>query len=158
MQYRLRTILLFVLVASVALAAMRSASSAWASAIVTATLLALLVSIALAIERRPFWIGFAVCGAGYFAIVMTQFPPLVVNHLATSQVVTLLAEQFQPRPVFGSQNPASPQQANLALRNWSTRDENFRTIGESIWTLIIGALGGMLIRFVARRRESAARS
>jgi hypothetical protein len=167
MQYRLRTILLLFVAASVALAAMRSASAAWASSIVTATVLAMLASIALAIGsgRRSFWIGFAVCGTGYFAVVMTPIPPQITDHLATSQAMRFLRDKFLPQPAYRMKNPPTPTASEYIAMSaegeeWNSRATNFRWIGECIWTLILGALGGVLVRFVAGRRgrESAGHS
>ena len=129
-----------------------SASSAWASAIVTATVLTLLASIALAIECRSFWIGFAVCGTGYFAIVMTPIPPQIGDHLATSKAVTLLRDQVHPYPTFNPQHDPPSETEITLVRDWDEKATNFRWIGECIWALILGTLGGMLVRLVARRR------
>ena len=160
-QFRLRTTLLFVAAVSLALAATRSATSAWASAIITMTVLTLLVSVALAIgsrgERQSFWIGFAVCGAGYFAVVLTPIAPHITEYLATSKAVSLLRDQFHPQPEYRLANPPTPTQSEIIAVNalgeeWNSRARNFRWIGESIWALILGTLGGMLVRLVARRR------
>src|SRR5437868_8447080 len=100
--FSLRTLLLFVVAASLALAAMRYATSAWASGIVTLTVLLLIASVALAGcsggVRRPFWVGFAICGIGYFALVMSPYPlaPEILETLGTSRSVVFLRDKFHP--------------------------------------------------------------
>jgi hypothetical protein len=165
-QFSLRTILLFVVAASVALAAMRFATAAWASVIVTATMLTLFASVALAVcrrgERRYFWIGFAICGTGYFVVAMTPFQ--IVEHLATSKAVTFLRDKFHPYQYLPPlKNPRDASEVATRDNLWRDHGErvaNFRWIGECVWTLILGAIGGMLVRLIAGRRieESGDRS
>ena len=101
-QFSLRAILLLFVAVSLAAAAMRFATAAWASAVVTATVLTLLVSVALAAssrgERRSFWIGFAVCGAGYFGFITTPIASEYVERLATTKAVIFLCERIHPQP------------------------------------------------------------
>jgi hypothetical protein len=156
-QFSLRTILLFVVAASVALAAMRFATAAWVSVIVTATMLTLFVSVALAVcrrgERRYFWIGFAICGTGYFAVAMTPFQ--FVEHLATSKAVTFLRDKFHPYPYLPPlKNPRDALERTTRdnlWRDYEERTANFRWIGECVWTLILATLGGMFVRSIAGR-------
>jgi hypothetical protein len=156
-QFSLRTILLFVVAASLALAAMRFATTAWASAVVTATMFMLFVSVALAVcsrgERRYFWIGFAICGTGYFAVAMTPFQ--ITEHLATSKAVIFLRDKFHPYQYLPPlKNPGDASERATRDNLWSDHQErvaNFRWIGESIWTWILGAIGGVLVRLIAGR-------
>jgi hypothetical protein len=158
-QFRLRTTLLFIVAASVALAAMRSASPAWASAIVTATVLALLVSIALAMgsrgDRRLFWIGFAVYGTGYFAVVMTPFPQQIAESLATTIAVRFLDDTIHPpTPPYQPRKPPNESEwrsYNNLFIDWTVRAEKFVLIGQCIWALILATLGGVFVRLIAGR-------
>lgn len=99
-RFSLRTLLLFVFATSLALAAMRYATTAWASSVVTVTVLTLLASFVLAAcrrgERRSFWIGIAICGTGYFVVVTSPYllAPEILRTLATSRAVALLRDNF----------------------------------------------------------------
>ena len=164
-RFRLRTLLLFIVAASFALAAMRFATAAWASAIVTATVLTLLVSIALAVctsgERRSFWIGFAICGNVYLLGVTESIkllaPEIVVN-LATTRAVAFLRESFHPqRSYMDGQSPKpllpllpsqeSSQTTSDFYDRWSDGSYhvmavNFDLIGQSIWALFSARSAG----------------
>jgi hypothetical protein len=160
-RFSLRTLLLFVVAASLALAAMRYANYAWASGVVTVTVLMLLASVTLAAtcsgEVRLYWIGFAICGVGYLLFV-TGFAnilaPELVMRLATTQSVAFLRDQFhspsdyqytevipngysQMRQTVTPQPPKRPllrSQVEKQLGNWA--DESYQTMAESF--LLIG--------------------
>jgi hypothetical protein len=183
-RFSLRTLLLFVAAASLALAAMRSANYAWASGAVTVTVLMLLASIALAAcsrgERRSYWIGFAICGGGYLLATTSLsniFAPELMVKLATSQSVVFLGEKFHPHSDYeqaekaaAAANPypaySSPPRALLpsqVLKDWNTYAEggykataiNFLLIGQCLWAMVLAALGGTLARFAASRAPSS---
>jgi hypothetical protein len=105
-RFSLRALLLSVAAMALALAAMRFANIAWASAVVTITILALLASMAVAAgrrgERRSFWIGFALCGSGYLAVITTSLDPELVLKLATTQSIAFLRDKFHPGSDFQS--------------------------------------------------------
>ena len=71
---------------------------------VTVTILTLLGSVSLALgrcgDRRAFWMGFAVCGVGYLAMVTTPFAPELVVKLATTQSIAFLRDTFHPPSDF----------------------------------------------------------
>jgi hypothetical protein len=170
---------LFVVAASLALAAMRYATPAWASVIVTATIFTLFVSIALAVcsrgERRSFWIGFAICGTGYLAVVTTPIAPEFVMRLATTRSVAFLRDEFHPPtdyqytsggngfPLTGPVAPEPPlpllpSQISKEYSYQSFTDFayetvawNFLLIGQCIWALILATLGGSLVRLIVSR-------
>lgn len=180
-QFSLRAILLLFAAASLAAAAMRFATAAWASAVVTATVLTLLVSVALAIssrgERRSYWIGFAICGGGYLAgvtSITSFFAPEVVMRLATTRSVAFLRDEFHPPssfkfttggpfstagpvapepplPLLPSQKSKSYSYQSFTDDSYETIAWNFLLIGQCIWAMILAALGGMLVRLIAGR-------
>jgi hypothetical protein len=159
-RFSLRTLLLLVGAASLALAAMRSANYVWASGVVTVTVLAFLASVVLAVtyraERRSYWIGFAICGIGYL-LAVTGFAsilaPEFVMRLATTQSLVFLRDQFHspmehqyieggsgtpfPLRTVTPQPPQLPMlrsQVSKQLGNWA--DESYQTMAESF--LLIG--------------------
>ena len=182
--------MIFIAAVSLASAAMRYSTAAWTTAVVTATLLLLLASIALAfssrIDRRPFWIGFAVCGVAYLIVVgSTGFvAPEFVLRLATTKSVEFLRDKFHPPSDFvkylpggppGTPGqrlfyaPALPLLPSQVIKNTysyqSDTDEsysaiawNFLLIGHCLWALILATLGGMLAQFAASRSSSQATS
>jgi hypothetical protein len=151
-QFSLRTILLFVVAASLALAAMRYATPAWASAIITATVFTLLLSTALAActrgDRRSFWFGFAICGIGYFAVVMTPVAPEIKEQLATTRAVTFLRDSFHPLENVASNQGYPPSPTTW---EWDQMAVSFRLIGQCLWALILATLGGSLVRWIVLR-------
>jgi hypothetical protein len=189
-QFSLRSLLIFIAAVSLVSAAMRYSTAAWTTGVVTVTVFLLLASIALAfsspIDRRPFWIGFAVCGVAYlFVVGSTGFvAPEFVLRLATTKSVEFLRDKLHPpsdfveylpggppgRPptrVFYS--PALPLLPSQVIKNTysyqSDTDErygaiawNFLLIGHCLWALLLGTLGGMLARFAASRSRSQATS
>jgi hypothetical protein len=144
-RFSLRALLLFVVAASLALAAMRYATSVWASGVVTVTVLMLLASVALAAcsrgERRSYWVGFAICGGGYLlatTCLTSVFAPEFMVKLATSQSIVFLGEKFHPHsdyeqaekaaaaanpyPYSGgySSPPRRPLLPSQVLKDWNT--------------------------------------
>jgi hypothetical protein len=163
-QFSLQALLAFIVAASLALAAMRFATTAWADAVASVTIFGLLFSIVLAAYRRPFWIGFAICGIGYFALDQMRFAPDFVDRLITKRSVDSLREMFHPQADFF---PPGWVEANLNGQGrslyfdqsavsdgnykWQEMASNFRLIGACLWIWIFATLGGMLARFVAGR-------
>ena len=82
-QFSLRALLIFVVAACFAFAAMKNATYAWTTGVVTVTVLVLIASIALAfsspIDRRPFWTGFAVCGCAVTSPLSVRLSSLLLN-------------------------------------------------------------------------------
>jgi hypothetical protein len=165
-QFSLRTLLIGVVAVAFVLAAMRSANSAWASAVVSITILWLVFSIVLAAYKQPFWIGFAICGISYFVLVESRFASEFVDRLFTTRSAASLRDLFHPQADYF---PPGWMEANLkgsgggnnfnqiAVWNgnnkWQEMAENFRLMGICLWALILAALGGLLAQFAARRRH-----
>ena len=174
-QFSLRTLLLFIVAASLALAAMRYSTSAWATGAVTLTVIILLFSAAIGAsssgDRRAFWIGFAICGSGYLVVTMS-FVPEFVERLATSQAVAFLRDRFHPPSEFQSQptlapdTPAALMPSQLGIvpgssiplwlidfgEDYKMMSAHFVLIGQCTWALILATVGGMLTQFFGGRR------
>lgn len=129
---------MFVVVAtSLGLTALRSATVVWASVIATFTFLVLLYAVVMAAYKRPFWVGFAICGAIYLGLAFTMQFRELVDLLATTKAVFLIREEYYP------DLPDNQRE----IRNVA----NFVAIGQCQWALILGALGGIVAQFAASR-------
>jgi hypothetical protein len=157
-QFSLRTLMIFIVAASLALAAMKFATSAWANVVVNVTMFGLLFSVVLAVYRRQFRIGFAICGIGYLALVESHFASDFVGRLITTRTVESLRDMFHPQADYfpagyleGSRPNISSEDVNRGSSNWSEMAANFRLIGTCLWVLILATLGGMLAQIAAGR-------
>ena len=121
-RFHLGTLVIFILLSSVGLAALRESNDIWDSNIFTLTLGVLLASILLAIhraeKRRAFWIGFALFGSAYLALSL--WGQGMLWDAATGKL----------------------------LGGWSGTTENFVRIGHSLFALLAGWLGGQLSRLL----------
>jgi hypothetical protein len=140
-QFKLRTLLLVIVAASLASAAMKFATSGWAIATVSFTVLLLLFSVVLAAYRRPFWVGFAICGIGYLMLTVMPFMSELRSFLITSELVWFLQQKIHPEAGAYSNIP-----------------EHLRLIGDCLWTLILATLGGLLAQFAAGSLNGAAKA
>ncbi len=179
-QFSLRGLLLFIAALSLTLGAMHYATAAWAVGAVNLTVLVLLVSAARSVgardNRRSFWLGFAVCGSAYLVATMS-FAPEFVEQLGTSKVVAFLRDQFHPASQFPNysplvETPAALMPSQLGINpgvsipqwysnygeDYEAMTKNFVLIGQCVWALILGTLGGMLSQFAASRPRSQATS
>jgi hypothetical protein len=100
-RFRLGTLVRFVLVLGVGLAALRESNDIWDSGVFTLALAALLVSILLAIhrtgQRRAFWLGFALFGAVYLGLSLV--PPIEAR-LITTKALAFLESRISDRPIM----------------------------------------------------------
>jgi hypothetical protein len=138
-QFSLRSLLIGVFAFSFAVAAMRFASLGWAIATVSITVLLLLFSVVLAAYRRPFWVGFAICGIGYLILTVAPFASELHGFLFTSQCMWLLQTLLHSPADY----PAAGAYGRMA--------EQFRLIGDCLWALLLASLGGMIAQFAAGR-------
>jgi hypothetical protein len=136
-QFRLRTLMIGVAAVAFGAAALRFATSGWARATVSSTILLLLFSIVLAACKRPFWVGFAICGIGYLLLMVAPFAAELRNFLITRESVWFLLEKLHPV----SDYPVG--------QTYDAVCEHFLLIGDCLWALILAALGGALARFAA---------
>ncbi len=150
-RFSLRTLMAFILVAAVGLAALRTANDLWAGRMLLAALAAVGVSILGAAlmrgRERAWWLGFAVFGGGYLAVSVgpwvddafrqklstTHWIGDLRNLMFDSSVKSLLAEKDQIReelakllPVSGNGDPVvSSLRRNLkAIDEQLTRNRN----------------------------------
>jgi hypothetical protein len=126
--------------ASLAFAAMKFATLGWAIATASVTVLLLLFSVVLAAYRRPFWVGFAICGIGYLMLAEMPFMSALRSFLITSQSVWFLLERL---------HPVTDYQFNRDAYNLLA--ERFQVITDCFSALILASVGGLLAQFAAAK-------
>jgi hypothetical protein len=156
MQFSLRQLLYATAFTGVACAALIYASALWAAAAFSLAIALLLAAIVLAYaaqgRQRAFWIGFAVCGWGYLAMLHSPIltfddsthwhgpsegPPLISSMILDRiyfDVLSLVHSQPQLDPM-GMVIPGSS--------NYPTSDHYYR-VGHSLFTLLAALAGGAL--------------
>lgn len=180
-RFKIRTLLGFVLVVAIAVAALRAADELWDSGMLGLTLLSLMTAVLLAVHRtdrrRAYWLGFALFGWIY--LVGSLIPP-VGSRLPTTMGLTFIDSKIPGRettisavfsytasPVVGytpqALNLPTSMQGNIWLWDSTTgklvpgpvgTTENFIRIGHSILALLMAFVGGHLSRHLyGRGRE-----
>jgi hypothetical protein len=90
-RFSIASLLIAILFVGFGFAALREANDTWDSSTFSITLVALLISILLAIHRtltsRAFWLGFALFGSAYLALT---FVPSIESRLITTRALTFL--------------------------------------------------------------------
>src|SRR5262245_1390595 len=111
LRFSLLTLLVAVLLISVACAAVASGSDLWAWIVVTATVLALLIATVGALylpgKRRAFAGGFAICGWGYLLLVQGPWSASVTPRLLTTVALNHLQSALHKDD--GSGQPSASQ-------------------------------------------------
>jgi hypothetical protein len=104
-RFHLGTIVIFILLFAIAIAALRESNVTWDSSIFSLTLGILLISTLLAIHRtesrRAFWLGFALSGSTYLGLSL--FPSI------ETRLITTKALAF-----FGSNVPGPDSRTSTA--------------------------------------------
>lgn len=168
-QFSLRSLLIFIVAASLALAAMRFATDAWTTAVASVTILSLLFSVVLAVYARPFCVGFVICCGGYLLALSTPIAQSFTGgRLFTTQITTYLCDAIHPKTDYSFAEPrgvpipggggytypavALPPGKIGTSQDYAKLTTNFSIIAHLLWSLILGAFGGMLAEFAAGRR------
>jgi hypothetical protein len=98
-RFRLRTLVVLIVVLGVGFAALRESNDAWAGGVFTLALTALLVSILLAIHRtgkqRAFWLGFTLFGVAYLGLSLV---PPIASRLITTRLLAYIDSKV-PRSI-----------------------------------------------------------
>jgi hypothetical protein len=161
--------MLFVMAASVCIAALRYSSPLIASLMFTAVLTILLFSLLAAFfdQYKTFWIGFVVFGWGYALLAFAPGAWIEVRpYLFTTRL--LYALHFQMHDISGSDviraNPVMNYDriiripSDTGLDSWhltSAETECFQRIGHSLSALLHGVVGGILAMILAVRARKA---
>jgi hypothetical protein len=125
-RFHIGTILIIVVFLAVGIAALREANDWWEAGVFSLAVLALLLSVLLAIHRtqrkRAFWVGFALFGCGYLAL--TVIPP-IESRLLTSKVLAFLDSKI------GRQQGVSFVVTGTNSGGWTSSDAAFPVQGLS---------------------------
>jgi hypothetical protein len=133
----LKWLLLSVVPVSFGAAALESATTAWAVAAVTVTLLAMFGTIVAAKfdarRRRPIWLGFAVFAGGYL-VVLFAAPRDIVEAMGTEKLNRLLQERCHPGVDY-------PVEQIILLRTPPADERRSRGADSAIIIALYGWLG-----------------
>jgi hypothetical protein len=161
-------LMVVVLIVGLDLAALRSPTGLWASALFTMTS-GLLVAAILGIvyrrgPRRAFWLGFALFGWTYLLVSDGPwFSAEVQPVLLTTRLIEDLYPRLHPPPTnwpppqLVAWNPlGSP--ADFPDSPWTVNHPHFRRIGHAVAAQLVAVLGGVLAcLFEATRTKKGAR-
>jgi hypothetical protein len=183
LRFHIAGLLCFVLFVGFALAALREADDLWDSAVFSTLVVALLVSVLLAIHRtqahRAFWLGFAVFGCTCLGACLI---PSIESRLLTTKLLAFVDSRLPARPVIitgqawgdmsntqggtmiqapvqgyvvAAANPGNQRIAYFGnlLGTGGGSSENFKRIGHAVLTLLAAWTGGLLSRRLYSRNR-----
>jgi hypothetical protein len=170
-RFSLLTLFGAILVISVGCAALASASDAWAKAVVSATVLALLTSTVGAIylpgQARAFAGGFAIFGWSYLLLVqgpwLESMKPQLVTTVALNKLQGVMHEDsgamlgqavtftgggssFVLNSVTGTVTANNVTVLSPTFVPTIPSSAQFHQIGQSLWAIILACVGGLLAR------------
>jgi hypothetical protein len=171
----IRLLMAVVGLVAVVIAALRSASPLWASALFTLTLGILATAVLGALfadrRRRPFWTGLAVFGWGYMALAFGPWLATEVRpHLTTSTILDLLSTAVQSpvAPTYTVTKTVTPPSTPIRALTFPGGSDgysvtyttirppgrlvrpSFQRVGHSLFGLLAALLGGVIARAFAR--------
>jgi hypothetical protein len=168
-RFSLATLMAATVLIGIVVAGLRHATSLWAVTSFSLAVVILATAILGAVfrrdRRRVYWTGFAVFGWGYLVLCFAPwFEERVGPHLLTTIVLEDSHSYLGPQPRLMVTSPA-PGSAMTTVSTspiaWdgSTEQENYHRIGQSLFALLFGYLGGMIATyFDAHRADSSLRS
>jgi hypothetical protein len=185
LRYSLGALLGAVLVASVGCAALVNPTPLWSQIVFTATVVWLLgASVAAVVGRpRPFACGFAIFGWGYLLLTSGGWSANTKPHLLTESALTklepLVVDPNQAaaalawttgttvntwgggNTIWVAPNNLIPATSYVTLTGLPTpasgeASQCLHQIGHALWTILFGAMGGVLGRSAARRTSRTA--
>ena len=160
LQFSLRTLLLVAVVVAIGCAALVQPTEIWRQAVVTMTVLILLISTLAAIfgqgSLRATAGGFAVAGWMYFLLAFS--PSLNIReHLLTGNVLETLdkvihGESKSDVTFFWTGSQLAPS-GNSTIRLWpsTSRNNDFHNIGHALWALVFGMVGSFVAGWFSRQ-------
>jgi hypothetical protein len=126
-RFSIATLLTVIALSGVGLAALRSPSPLWASAIYTVAAVAIVAAASSAIlgrgARRAYWLGFSLFGGAYFYLTMG-----FNSHVVTEAMLDLLYPYAAPQSPQPAPNPPTP----FALRPAATAATSV-SYGTNVW-------------------------
>ena len=161
----IRSLMAFIVVTAIGLAAIRSGSAAWAGATLSTTFFALVSSfLGIALgrgRRRVFWSGFALLGWSYLILVYTPWlNEKVGRFLLAPNLFVYLVKILHPEPLVGGMQSIPPSILGAAATGggfdpgeWSVRDlSDFERFGVALEALLWAFLGGWTAIYFASGR------
>jgi hypothetical protein len=143
-----QALMVCILVLALAIAALRSASSSWVSAMFSMTLGLLLTAVLGVVyrhgSRRAFWLGFALFGWVYWLMSFGPwFDTWVATDLLLTRPIKALSYAMHPPPVFEGTIQLGSSEDFASRASFQTLD-NFWRIGKSLAVLVVALLGGFV--------------
>ena len=176
-RFSIRTLMSAIVVSAIGLAALRNASDLWAGIMLLVALAAVGVAVLGAIilrgRDRCWWLGFALFGCGYLAMVFGPWESTVPRHLGTTNLLDYVHAKVVGSPIKNfdvtryDKNsvlhqaiipdrgvnitwPPDIVAATLPINRWSAalpgvaNYDQFQRVGHSIFALIAGLVGGSI--------------
>jgi hypothetical protein len=153
-RFSILSLMAFVLVSAIGLAAVRNANEKWEGAMLLIALTAVGIAILGAVLTRgkdqAWWIGFALFSGGY---LLLTFAPALSREVVSKLGTTHLLEEVHYRiaPVVSNN---SNQDEWLAYREWERNLPAILSIGHSLFALLAGLLGGITAAWFHKKRET----
>jgi hypothetical protein len=137
-----------ILVLALAIAALRSPSDYWVSAMFSMTLGLLLTAVLGVVyrrgARRAFWLGFALFGWVYWLMSFGPwFDTWVEPHLLLTRPIKALSNAMHPPAEFEGSIQLGTSEDFASRASFQVLD-NFWRIGKSLAVLVVGLLGGFV--------------
>jgi hypothetical protein len=149
------TLMGVVLIAALVLAALRHPGETWGGVFLLLTGAVLMLAVVGAVCRRgnerAWWLGFALFGWGYFALVFAPPQERLFGGLPTSAVLRLLWPKLGGANVMGGAGgfqsvPLFVQFGGMGIASFPS--DSYWRIGHCLWSLLAGLLGGTLARLL----------
>jgi hypothetical protein len=187
-RFSIRTLMSAIVVSAIGLAALRNASDLWAGIMLLVALAAVGVAVLGAIilrgRDRCWWLGFALFGGGYLALVFVPWESKAPRQLGTTDLLdyvhakvvgspiknfdvtrydknSVLYQAIIPDRGLNITWPPDIVAATLPVNRWSSalpgaaNYDQFQHVGHSIFALIAGLVGGLIATWFYAKRERA---
>jgi hypothetical protein len=167
----------YVVILAVGLAALRNANAYWAGAVLAVTLILFLTAVLGAIyssgQARAGWLGFSIFGFAYLSATCSSLlPGRISAQLPTSELIYYVHEQVKPTAqamsvmakdrlgnIYGPKlpPPTSPPPTVVptiwnSLLPRAADHDSFASIGHCLFGLMVGLLGAFIARWFEHRR------
>jgi hypothetical protein len=149
-------LMFLVILVALAFAAFRNPTELWAGSLFALTLgMLLLAPVGVAYrggDKRLFWVGFAVFGYGYLALILAT-RALVPPPLPTTMLIDYMFRRIQPDQTTTTDASVMIMTGPIIFNSLSNVSGAlpFFQIGHSLATLLVASLGAVLVGVFAKR-------